>query len=335
MDVLVTGGTGYFGKSLVRQLAARGDRVRVLARQGSDVTGLELPGVTLARGDVVDEASVRAALEGVEVLFHGAAVVKELVADRSIFDRVNVQALDRTFALAKTAGVRRIVYTSSFFAIGPSDRAPERVADEAFVREPRYCTDYERTKYLAEAVVERHARAGTDVVSVLPGFITGPGSVTEGNLIVRTLLDLESGRLPVLPGGGRKRWCIAYVDDVVKGHLLALDRGRSGERYVIGGDNPTVLEILEEYQRLGGRRPPRLSVPFAVTDVVGVLEELRWKWFGADALLSRGKACAARHDWAYSSAKAALELGYAWTPWRDALRATVDWMRRESLLRRR
>jgi farnesol dehydrogenase len=336
MRVLVTGGTGFFGKSLVRALAARGDEVAVLARGSSDVSGLDLPRVRIARGDVEDASAVRAALEGADVLFHGAAVVKELVKDRTIFDRVNVDALVSTLAAARAAGVRRVVYTSSFFAIGPSDRAKDRTADETFVREPRYCTDYERTKFLAEAKVAAEVERGLDVVSVLPGFITGPGDMTEGNLIVRTLLDLEEGRLPALPGGGAKKWCLAFVDDVVRGHLLALEKGRKGERYLIGGDNPTLREILDEYHRLGGRKPPALSLPFGVTDFAGALDEfVRWKLLGRQPMLSRGKACAARHDWAYSSAKARRELGYEWRPWRDVLAATVAWMKDRGLVGKR
>lgn len=101
--------------------------------------------------------------------------------DRSIFDAINVAAFDSVLDLAGQAGVKRVVYTSSFFALGPSDRAPARIADESWQREPRYCTDYERTKYLAEAVVQKHVASGLDVVSVLPGFIFGPGDMTEGN----------------------------------------------------------------------------------------------------------------------------------------------------------
>lgn len=332
MRIFLTGGTGFFGKALVRALAGRGDEVRVLARESSDTSGLDLPGVSLVRGGIEDDAVLREGMAGVDAFFHGAAVVKELVKDRTIFDRVNVDALDRAMTIAREAGVGRVVYTSSFFAIGPSDEAPGGVADETWQRRERYCTDYERTKYLAEAKVRAQVERGCPIVSVLPGFIMGPGNMTEGNLIVRTLLDLEAGRLPVLPGGGRKRWCLAYTDDVVAGHLLALEKGSVGERYLIGGDNPSVIEILREYQRLGGRRPPRLSVPFVVTDFAGWAEELRWRLFGAEPMLSRGKACAARHDWAYSSEKARRDLGYSWLPWKESFARTVEWMKGEGLV---
>lgn len=335
MPTLITGGTGFFGKSLVRALAARGEVVRVLARASSDVSGLDQKNVEIVRGDVVEPEAVKRALDGCDTLFHGAAVVKELVKDKSIFERVNVVALESTLALARAAGVKKVVYTSSFFAIGPSDAAPNRTADESFVREAKYCTDYERTKFAAEASVAAEVGRGNPIVSVLPGFITGPGDMTEGNLIVRTLLDLEEGRLPGLPGGGAKKWCLVHVDDVVKGHLLALDRGKPGERYLIGGDNPCVKELLDEYHRLGGARPPRLSLPFFVTDIAGAMEEMRWKIFGANPMLSRGKACAARHDWAYSSEKAKRDLGYTYTPWREVLSKTVDWMKAKGLIRKR
>lgn len=332
MRIFLTGGTGFFGKTLVRALAERGDEVRVLARASSDTSGLDVPGVTLVRGGIEDDAVIREGMDGVDAFFHGAAVVKELVKDKTIFDRVNVDALDRAMTIAREAGVKKVVYTSSFFAIGPSDQAPNRVADETWKREQRYCTDYERTKYLAEAKVDAQVEAGCPIVSVLPGFIMGPGNMTEGNLIVRTLLDLEAGKLPVLPGGGKKLWCLAYIEDVVNGHLLALEKGTVGERYLIGGDNPSLIEILREYQRLGGHKPPAISVPFPVTDVVGWMEEMRWKVFGADPMLSRGKACAARHDWAYSSEKAKRDLGYEWLPWKESFGRTFQWMKEEGLV---
>ena len=130
MKILVTGGTGFFGKSLVKALAARDHEVLVLARETSDTSGLDVPGVSLLRGDVEDEPALRRGLEGCQALFHSAAVVKELVRDKSIFDRVNVDALDRLFTMAREAGVEKVVYTSSFFAIGPSEKAHHGIADE-------------------------------------------------------------------------------------------------------------------------------------------------------------------------------------------------------------
>lgn len=331
--VFLTGGTGYLGGNVARRLLSRGHEVRALARKGSPAEGLRgKKGVTLVEGDLAEPEGFAAALRGCDALYHVGAVVKEWVKDWSIFDRVNVDAPPRLFLLARDAGVRKIVYTSSFFAIGPSDRGPGCVADETTTHEPgHYHNAYERTKALALPRVAGTVRQGAPVVTVCPGMIYGPGEVTEGNFVVNLLLDVGKGKLPGLPGDGSKMWSYVHVDDVVSGHLLAMEKGRVGESYILGGENVPLRNLFLEYEKLTGVRAPRRRLPFLLLKSVAACEQAL-ALFGRRPNLTIGKVGINEHHWAYSSAKAERELGYRFRPFAQGLAELVAWMRERGLV---
>ncbi len=329
----LTGGTGYLGGNLARRLSRDGHAVRALARKGSRVSGIErLPGVTIVEGDLAAPEGFSSALRGCDGLFHVGAVVKEWVEDWSIFDRVNVDAPPRLFRLARDAGVKKIVYTSSFFAIGPSDRGQGGVVDETTTHEDgHWHNEYERTKALALPRVLETARAGAPVVTVCPGMIYGPGEVTEGNFVVNLLVDVARGKLPGLPGDGSKMWSYVHVDDVVQGHLLAMEKGRPGEVYILGGDNVALRDLFLEFERLTGVRAPRRKLPFFLLKAVGAIEQAL-AVLGRRPNLTIGKVAINEHHWAYSSAKAERELGFAHRPFAEGLAQLAAWMREKGLV---
>jgi NAD+-dependent farnesol dehydrogenase len=327
MSVFVTGGTGFLGKNLVRELVRRGERVRMLARDPARARDVAGPAVDVVAGDLVDTAAVRRGLEGCDRAFHAASLVKEWVRDPSIFDRVNVEAFGRLLDAARDAGVKRVVYTSSFMAIGRTDRTASGIADETLEHEPdHFHNAYERTKAEALRVAARAAAAGLPVVVVIPGVIYGPGELTEGNIVVRILRDHLRGKLPGIPGDGSRMWSYVYVDDVVRGHLLAMEKGRAGERYVLGGENVTMNRFFETFAEVAGRKPLRRHLPFALMKTVATVEEGR-AWLGLGyPTLTRGFVEIQKHHWAYDSSKAVRELGYSIMPLREGLRRTYEWM---------
>jgi len=333
--ILVTGGTGFLGKHLVRALSQSGDGVRLLVRPSRSVPEMEAwPGVEIVRGDVTDAASVKTAMSGVDRVFHAAGLVKKWLRDRSTFDRVNVEGVDSLLEVARGAGVRRVVYTSSFMAIGHSDRAG--LATEATLHEANHDhNDYERTKRLAEEVAGRHVAEGFDVVTVVPGVIYGPGELTEGNLVVKIFCDFLRGKLPGIPGPGDQRWCYAFVDDVVSGHMAAMDRGARGGRYILGGENATLDELFAQFARLSGRPAPKRHLPFWLLSSVGALEELLAWGIGREPNLTRGIVGVYRHHWAYDCARARRELGYTVTPLAEGLSRTFEWMLEAGLVPQR
>ena len=318
MRVLLTGSTGFLGKHVAHALAGAGHELRLLARESSNLDGL--PPGEIVRGDVTDRESLRRAAEGCGAICHLAALVKTWVPDPSRFDAVNVQGLRHVLEAARDAGAR-LVYTSSFIAIGPAGPQP---ADESRVHPgDRYRNDYERTKAQADALARAAAAAGQDVVMLYPGVIYGPGELTEGNIVVKLVMDHARGRMPAILGPGDRLWSYAYVDDVADGHVRALEIGRIGEEYLLGGENAPQMRVFEIVRELTGAPLPR-RLPYAVAAAAARLEEARARLTGRAPLITRGVVEILRHDWSMDSRGSIDELGYRTTPLESGLKALLE-----------
>ena len=310
MKVLVTGGTGYLGRSVVKALAARGHDVVIFARSASR-SGL--PG-TAIDGDIRDAVAVERAAAGCDAISHSAALVSIWQRRREDFDDINVGGLRNVLAAAATLRIPRVLYTSSFVVIPPRGRS-----------EPLAANDYQRTKVAADRLADEAVRDGSPLVRVYPGVVYGPGSFTEGNLVGRLIADHLKHKLPGLVGP-EQRWSYAYVDDVAAGHCEALERGRVGGRYSLGGENAPQRRLFEIVQQLTGRRPPR-RIPFPVADLLGAAEEIRARLFGGTPLITRGAVEIFRHDWSLDSSDAIRELGYTVTPIAEGVERTLQSIR--------
>ena len=189
------------------------------------------------------------------------------------------------------------------------------------LREPIAANDYQRTKLAADHLADTAVAAGAPLVRVYPGVVYGPGSFTEGNLVGRLVSDHLRRRLPGLIGP-ENRWSFAYVEDVAAGHVAALERGRAGARYALGGENAPQRRVFEIVHALTGRRPPP-RIPFPVAIALGAAEEMRVSIFGGTPLVTRGAVEIFRHDWSLDSGAAVRELGYTITPLTEGIRRTV------------
>jgi farnesol dehydrogenase len=306
MRVLVTGGTGYLGRASVQAYHAQGHDVVVFARTA---TRSGLPG-TLVDGDVRDRAALERAAAGCDAIAHAAALVSIWRRRSADFDDVNVGGLQNVLAVAAALKVPRILYTSSFVALPPRGRTT-----------PLEANDYQRTKVAADRMADDAVRDGQPLVRVYPGVVYGPGSFTEGNLVGRLIADHLRRRLPGLVGP-EQPWSYAYVDDVAAGHCAALERGRIGGRYALGGENAPQRRVFEIVEEITGRRPPP-RIPFFAATALGAAEELRVTLFGGMPLITRGAVEIFRHDWSLDSSEAGSALGYAITPLADGLRRTI------------
>jgi farnesol dehydrogenase len=306
--VLVTGGTGYLGQAVVRALAIHGHEPVVFAR-GAERS--ELPG-RLINGDIRDRGAVDRAATGCEAICHMAALVSLWRRRARDFDDVNVGGLRNVLDVAVSRGVRRLVYTSSFLALPPGDGAA-----------PLRTNDYQRTKMEAERIAAEAASAGAPLVRLYPGVVYGPGKMTEGNLVGRLLADYVHGRLPGLIGADRI-WSFSYVNDVAAGHVAALERGRIGAQYRLGGENlPQVRPFQLVHERTGRALPRRLPYPMATA--IGFVEEARVRLLGGTPKLTRSTVDIFRHDWPLDSSEAVRDLGYTITPLREGIARTMDW----------
>ena len=310
MKVLVTGGTGYLGRAVVTALRARGHDLVIFARHASR-SGL--PGAAID-GDVRDRGALEHAAAGCDAISHSAALVSIWRRRRADFDEINVGGLRNVLAVAAAAGIPRVLYTSSFVALPPRGRT-----------EPLLANDYQRTKVIADRVADQAVRDGAPLIRVYPGVVYGPGSFTEGNLVGRLIADHLQHRLPGLVGP-ENHWSYAYVDDVAAGHCAALERGRAGGRYALGGDNAPQRRVFEIVQQLTGRRPPP-RIPFPVAALLGAAEELRVNLFGGTPVLTRGAVEIFRHDWSLDSSEAIRELGYTLTPLIEGVTRTLSSIR--------
>jgi farnesol dehydrogenase len=307
MKVLVTGGTGYLGRAVVTALASRGHDVVVFSRSASS-SGL--PG-TAIDGDIRDRAAVERAAAGCDAISHAAALVSIWRRRRADFDDINVGGLRNVLAAAAAHRTPRVLYTSSFVALPPRGRT-----------EPLLANDYQRTKVEADRIAGQAVGDGAPLVRVYPGVVYGPGTFTEGNLVGRLIADHLKHQLPGLVGP-EQRWSYAYVDDVAAGHCAALERGRVGGRYALGGENAPQRRVFEILQQLTGRRPPP-RIPFPIAALMGAAEELRVTLFGGTPLITRGAVEIFRHDWSLDSAEAIHDLGYSLTPLDAGVKQTLQ-----------
>lgn len=320
MSILVTGATGFIGSAVARRLAAAGAAVRVLARPNSDRRNLEGVSADVVIGDLADRGSLDRAVAGCEGVFHVAADYRLWVRDPAVMHRTNVDGTRDLLLAAAAAGVRRIVYTSSVATLGT--RPDGQPADEeTSVSLADMIGPYKRSKYLAEEVVTGLVREGLAAVIVNPSTPVGPGDA-KPTPTGRTILDALRGRIPAYVDTGLN---IVHVDDVAAGHLQAYERGTIGRRYVLGGADMTLLEILTECATIAGRRPPRIRLPYAAALPVAYVSE-GWAYLsGRVPQATVDGVRLARKRMYFSSARAERELGYQHRPALEALRDAASW----------
>jgi len=325
---LVTGATGFVGSAVARALLQAGRRVRVLARSGSDRRNIADLSVEVAEGSLEDARSLARAVTGCRFVYHVAADYRIWVPDPGPMFRANVAGTRDLLEAALDAGAERVVYTSSVATLG---LVPGKSADEAT---PSTVEDmigpYKRSKFEAEEVARGFAaERGLPVVIVNPSTPVGPGDI-KPTPTGRLILEAARGQMPAFVDTGLN---IAHVDDVAAGHLAAAEKGRIGERYILGGENMSLAEILAEVSRVVGRRPPRLRVPHTVLFPVAFGAELAARITGREPFVTLDGIRMSRKKMYFTSQKASRELGYVPRPAREAIADAVGWFRSNGYLK--
>jgi dihydroflavonol-4-reductase len=319
----VTGATGFIGSAVVRKLLEQKRSVRCLIEPGANTVNLDGLPVERIPCDVTDFATMKKALDGAETLFHLAAIYKTWLPDEAVIHRVNVEGTVSTLLAAQaTSSVKRIVYTSSIAAIGlvEGGLADENTKFNLFdVANP-----YILTKWQSERIAMRFAESGLPVVVVNPAFPFGPGDITPTPTggIIRALLAKQ------VPGHGPGGFCTIDVDDCAEAHLLAEEKGRIGERYILGNDNVSMKDFFEIVSKVAGLPVPKIPMPGALAAGVALGMEL---W--ADHVSHKEPPATyksmryAQRSAFFSNAKAKRELGLRTRPLEETVRRAVEWFR--------
>ena len=322
MKVLVTGATGFIGGNLVRALKARGYDVRALVRDQSSTLTLENTGVEVVPGDVRDPESVARALEGCQAVFHCAALYTFWSLEPREVYQVNVEGTKTVFEEALKSGVEGVVYTSTVSTIGIPKKG---VGTEEMEPSPRdLIGHYKRSKYQGEKEALRAASKGLPVVVVNPTAPVGPWDVKPtptGGIV----LDFLRGRIPAYVNTGMN---MVDVEDVATGHILALEKGQPGQRYILGNRNMTLKELLRTLESITGKKGPRLRVPINLVVALGIIDQLiEGKLLRRRPRIPLEGMRVARKPMYVSSAKAVRELGLPQSPVEGALEKAVRWFR--------
>ena len=336
--IFVTGGTGFIGTRLVQALIDRGHAVRALSRRDSPDPppgfGWEESGgplrhdrVELVRGDVTDRDSLRRAMEGCTHVFHLAAYAKNWARDPQTYFELNVQGMRNVFDAAEELRAQRVVWTSTIMTLGPTP--PGVVGNEDVPRTTVRCyTQYEKTKVAAEKEALQRAAEGFPAVIVNPTRVYGPGHLTEGNSLSTLIDDYDRGKVPILLNRGVNVGNYVLVDDVAEGHVLAMEKGRVGQRYILGGENASLKEFFRTIDRVSGKRHLQIPLLRAGPLLFAYFQQKRAEWLGVYPQITPGWVKTFLVDWAHSSGKARRELGYRPTPLDEGIRITYEWLQR-------
>ncbi|XP_051139380.1 uncharacterized protein LOC127257110 [Andrographis paniculata] len=333
--VLVTGASGFLGGSLCRALLSQGHAVKAFVRPTSDISSLPPPsdggGLQLAYGDVTDYPSLLEACSGCDVVIHAAALVEPWIPDPSKFNTVNVGGLKNVLkAYKEIKTIEKIIYTSSFFALGSTDG---KIGDETQVHSAEFfCTEYEKSKAIADKIAMEAAAEGVPIVPVYPGVIYGPGKVTTANVVAHLLVERFNGRLPFYIGL-EKGFSFCHVDDVAQGHVEAIAKGRPGERYLLTGENASFSDVFNIAADITHTAKPRFRMPFLLMEGYAWICLLVSKITGKLPLISPPMVNVLRHQWAYSCEKARAELDYEPRSLKEGLSEMLPWLKGLGLIR--
>jgi dihydroflavonol-4-reductase len=328
MPTLVTGATGFIGSHIARKLVERGERVRVLIRKTSKTTNIDGLDVERVYGDVLDGESIKVAIKGCDTLYHVAGLVSSKKAHYKKMSDINVNGTINVLSAALAEGVERAVYTSSIAAIGVEPNGGIANEKTPFKLE-HLGIQYVNTKHYAEKEAVRIYKKGLPLVIVNPSVVVGPGDIYLASCGFVVMFCKK--RYPGYIDGGVN---LVSVEDVAEGHLLAAEKGRPGERYVLANENYSIKELFTLLEKVTGIRSPKLKIPYTLALAGGYFfERLIRLPFWSFVLLDTDSVKATSLKWYFDSSKSVRELGFPQTSIENTIGETVEWFKENGYIR--
>jgi nucleoside-diphosphate-sugar epimerase len=321
LKVLVTGASGFIGRKLCYSLAEMGYEVIGLCRNVNHPFLLHHKNIHFVKGDVLDESSLARVMKGCYQVYHTAAMAKMWCRREQDFFDINVTGTNNVLNCALQSGVDRLVHTSTCGVWGPTLNLPVNENDPRAVG---FSISYKRTKYLAELAVNAFAKKGMEVVIVNPSRVYGDGPITDSNTVGKMVSGYIKGNWHFIPGTGNAVANYAYVEDVVQGHISAMLHGRSGDRYILGGEDISFNQFFNILSQITGIKKRLYKIPVPIIKAYSMLELAKFKLFGLTPLLLPEFAERLNCNQRYNSQKAINELNYQITPFRSGLEKTVN-----------
>lgn len=329
MKKLVTGSTGFMGSSIVRELLKDGEEVKVLIRKTSDTRNIDGLDVEIAYGDIRDGDSVREALKGCDTLYYTAAFFAHWVPDKKLPYEVNVEGTKTSMRAALDAGVQKVVYTSTNNTMGAHGPIP--VDETAEFNHWKTGDHYSISKYLAEVEARKFVSLGLPIVVVNPTLVIGVRDIKptpSGQMII----DIATGQMPGYIEGGTN---IIDVEDVARGHILAAQKGRIGERYLFGNQNMTVSEYFSLIAEVAGVKPPRIKIPYYGAVAMGYLFEAAAFFTKKPPVVTASEVRIGKLQEWYDCSRAVKELGLPQTPVRQAIEKALNWFMENGYIKKK
>lgn len=320
----ITGATGYVGHRLAFHLAERGETVHVLVRSRAARQLLQHPNIHIFEGDIQQPDAIRQAMQDCSHVYHVAGLARLSHKDPTLFYRVNVDGTRNLLEVAWELQVKKFVFTSSTAVIGPSLHQPMREHDPRIIG---FDNDYEVSKQMAEDLVKEFNAKGLTGVIVSPSRVYGPGIATYGSGVNRFITGYLKRRFSVIPTCDHVRSNYVYIDDVILGHILAMERGRGGEKYILGGENIAFGEFINTIRKNAEINGRFIKIPKSVIKTAIMLAQVKALIMNQSPELTPKVVDRLFQNFSFSSDKAIAELGYTITPFDDGIRKTISHLR--------
>ncbi len=326
MKIFITGATGYIGTNLALRLANSGHIVHALYRSLAKTSQLKHKNIKLFHGNISDIESLERAMQSCEYVYHVAGFAQAWAKNPKTFYDLNVLGSLNVVNTANKLGVKKIVFTSTAGVFGPSTNG---TINEESKRAVNFFTEYESSKSKAEEKLLELVSKGQNIVIVNPTRVYGPGLLSVSNSVTKMIKLYIEGKFHIIPGNGKSIGNYVFIDDVVEGHILAMEKGKPGEKYILGGTNASYNEFFETLINVSQKKYFLFKLPLFFMVATSNLMILMPKLFGKPPLITPAIVRRLLYNWYVTSNKAVNKLGYKITPLAEGMKKTLNWLESE------